>query len=166
MKNEAYFIAPYGEIIPIGLGKHIDIIFENPNIFGYSKDYVKQLYKKYNEPLGFDGKAKKEIVRELLRKGWVRIRYVVNKDRFTVEYSRLTKRKADYIWDWANKITNGELDNVSKYTGIVLIDESTSSILINCIIEDILHGKYIFESKRKIKYKTTVTKLYEGKIIK
>lgn len=55
--------------------RHINKICEHPEWFGLTDDYVKEVFKKYNEPLGHEGKARDEIMADLISKGWIRIRY-------------------------------------------------------------------------------------------
>jgi hypothetical protein len=74
---DAYSINPEGEITGVP-EKHINRILDHPEYFGYTRDEVLSRYEKYNEPIGWEGRARDEIFIELFSKGWIRVRK--NKD--------------------------------------------------------------------------------------
>ncbi len=92
----ACWIAPDDKIIEVPI-THIKRILENPEMFGLSKDKILATYKKYNEKVGLEGKARHEILLDLIKKGWIRIRYMPKNDSWTVE-----------IYDY-NEITNNQI---------------------------------------------------------
>lgn len=108
MIDAAYWISPQNEIIPLNGqagANHIAVVFNNPEMFGLTEDYLKEVYEKHGEPLRSEGKAREEIILDLVKKGWVRIRRYRNQHwSFTV--ARETKKIKDYIFDWAVKITD------------------------------------------------------------
>ncbi len=123
MKNKAYWISPEGGITPIeGVSKHIDIICDQPELFGLKIEDVKAVFKKYKEPIRWEGHAREKIMKALFVKGWTRVRYVKRSDVFTVESNVFDEKKKTNIMKWARKITNGEVDNVSENTNIRFLD--------------------------------------------
>lgn len=74
----AFWISPGGEILGVGTS-HISKIIDTPERFGLTMDYLKAVYKDYGEPLGFEGKARNIIVREIISRGWIRLRRYPNK---------------------------------------------------------------------------------------
>lgn len=64
---EAFWLNPNGVIIPVSL-THIQTIIDNPVTFGPKREIIEKSFQKYNEPLGLEGKARQEIMLELLKK--------------------------------------------------------------------------------------------------
>lgn len=69
----AYWITPENKIIPV-ITSHIDEVFNNPLIFGLSYEYLISVYQKYEEVLRTEGQARQEIIGELVKRGFIRIR--------------------------------------------------------------------------------------------
>jgi hypothetical protein len=102
--KSAYFISPRGELIDTKAGsKHINMIINNPEKFGLTKQFIEDTYKKYNEKSGIEGKARNEILMLLIKQGWIRIRLYPNKF-WTVNVPRMNKKMKDYLHDWADKM--------------------------------------------------------------
>lgn len=139
MKNKAYWISPKGEIIPVeGANKHIDIICDQPELFGLKIKDVKAVFKKFKEPFRWEGYAREKIMKELFEKGWIRVRYVNRSDVFTVESNIFSEKKMINIIKWANKITNGEIDNISENTNIRFLNSKSEERILS--IENLLRG--------------------------
>jgi len=66
-------ISPNGEIVSVG-DTHIDAIIKNPSKFGLSASEIEKTYEKYNEPMGIEGKAREEIIINVVKRGWIRVR--------------------------------------------------------------------------------------------
>ena len=71
----AYFISPYaGQIICVP-GSHIYTVIRHPKVFGLNSMYIQNLYRKYNERMGLEARARREILLLLIsEKGWIRLR--------------------------------------------------------------------------------------------
>lgn len=70
---EAYWINPEGEITGVP-EKHILRILREPEYFGYTREEILERFKKFGEKLGWEGRAREEIFKELFPKGWIRVR--------------------------------------------------------------------------------------------
>ncbi len=114
MKYEAYWISPRGRIIPVTgqVATHIRAVIKNPAQFGLSRETVQKAYRRHQEPLGLEGKARQEIMAGLLRKGWVRLRFVPKAHGFTIQTGSLKARQQSHLRAWARKVTNEELDTL------------------------------------------------------
>ena len=53
---------------------HINVVITNPERFGMTREQIGEVYQRYGEPLGLEGRAREEIVRALISIGWIRIR--------------------------------------------------------------------------------------------
>jgi len=78
-------------------GLHISEIIGNPEAFGLTKKYIEDTYKKYDERMGIEGKAREEIMIEAMKNGWIRIR--INRTRsgnnWVIQFADFNKQKKD-----------------------------------------------------------------------
>ena len=98
--NEAYWISPRGKIIKVET-THIDIIIDHPDYFGYSLQDIKNIYDRYNEELGSEGQAREQILLNLFKHGWIRIRKYSRPDKWSVNVFQLNHKEKDYIRSWS-----------------------------------------------------------------
>ena len=134
MKYEAYFLSPDGRVLPVEF-KHICTIVDNCSTFGITIKWVKSIYKKHGEPLYSENRAREEIIRELLKAGWVRIRYVPGEDSFTIQVFKLNNRIKANIRRSVNSVTN-KTENVPKYTGYELSEIKTNGRVVSGNLRD------------------------------
>jgi len=81
------------KIYPISI--HIDYIIKNPEKFNTSKEELKKIYKKFKEPFGFEGKARGEIMTNIMKDGWLRVRQLRTPvDMWTIQFDNYSRRKA------------------------------------------------------------------------
>ena len=106
LQGEGYYIAPSGDIIELDTS-HIDLIIQHPEKFLMTKQDIEKLYRKYDEPLGTEGKAREEILAGLIKQGWIRLRHIPKTDSFTVQISRLDRKRKDQIATFADQAIQG-----------------------------------------------------------
>lgn len=99
--SHAYWLSPKGKLYPVDV--HINFIRDNLELFGMTEASFKAVYKKTKEPLGWEGKARAEIIINAMKKGWIRIRDYMNKG-WSVEVWELDSYAKDSIFTWAAKI--------------------------------------------------------------
>ena len=76
--GNAYFIHPYkGQVIYVP-HSHISLVISNPEKFHLNFDHVKAIYDKYEEKIGLEGRARREILLDLIDQGFIRIRKYKN----------------------------------------------------------------------------------------
>lgn len=91
LKYHAYWISET-EILPVPT-THIETVIQYPEKFGYTRERIEQIYCKHNEPVGFDGYARQEIMRDIIvNNRWIRARYSPRYDRWTFETSESFER--------------------------------------------------------------------------
>jgi len=100
---DAYWVSPVGEMLSVK-STHIEAVVKNPEMFGITRTYIKEVYKKYRETVGLEGKARDEIVEVLIDKGWMRIRYDKSQDYYIVGFKYFDKKQIDYLRNWAMDI--------------------------------------------------------------
>lgn len=149
----AYWISPKGEIIKVaGISgtTHIDTVINNPDEFGVTIDEIKDVYEKYGEPFRSEGKAREEIIKNVVKKGWIRVRKYKN-SHWSFNVYRLSKKTKDYIFDWADKITSKGLFNQKEneiYLDVRILSVSDDS-METTTIKEILEGS-LYESVEKM----------------
>jgi hypothetical protein len=94
--QEAYWISPKGIITPVD-NSHIGTILHYPMHFGYTYDQVISVYKRHHEKIGFEGFAREEIMNDLFKKGWVRVRRKFNESCYVIQTDVLTDEIKNYI---------------------------------------------------------------------
>lgn len=131
---------------------HITVVIENPEKFGLTSEYIKIKYDEYDEPYNHEGKARQEIMSDLIRtNGWIRVRYTFKNDLWTIECNKLTNRVKDAILSFFMLLTGhdvGEqkaIDKMNSYSD-VRINELYNESHNTTTIKDILHLKGLFES--------------------
>jgi len=106
-------------IYPLGeYSKHIDMILDHPELFGATEPELKAIYKKYDEPYGFEGKAREEIITSMYSKGWIRVRYYDKQGYWTIQFGKWDRTTKNIIFNFIyDKVEEKEIDS---YDMIVL----------------------------------------------
>ncbi len=101
----AFFICPHGEILFVG-GNHIGLVIKHPARFGLDLHVIEERYKMHNERLYTEGKARAEILLELVRNGWIRLRRYPNQywDVTVKTWSPDTMRR---LRNWSERMVTG-----------------------------------------------------------
>jgi hypothetical protein len=110
----AYWISPSGKLLPLD-DLHIDEIIKSPETFGLTQQKIEETYEKYHETLGKEGEAREELMRDIIKDGWIRIRYYKNAALYSIQVNTLDKDVKDYLWAWASgllKKHGGHWNNV------------------------------------------------------
>jgi len=93
MQGKAYWFKN-NKLFELNGKSHIQYIIENPDIFGVSIDYIQKLYDKYGERINEEGKAREEIIKQISKDGWIRIRhYIRPKDYWSIQFDSFFKRQ-------------------------------------------------------------------------
>jgi hypothetical protein len=74
-------------------GLHIHFVIDNPGIFGLKREYIDAVYDSFNEPVGTEGKARIEILKRVLKGGWVRARFNGSLGKCFIEVDDKKERK-------------------------------------------------------------------------
>jgi len=84
--TQAVWYSPTGKMYDVGQ-KHITFILDHPDLFGTTAEDLRAVFKKFKEPIGWEGKARSEIMLSAMRDGWTRIRYyATGNEGWTFEY--------------------------------------------------------------------------------
>jgi hypothetical protein len=104
--STAFFISPEGLLFPVEGGNHISTIILNPSKFGVTAEQIERVYDFFEERVGVEGIARTQILIQLIRRGWIRLRRYP-KSHWSVTVPALTSSVADLLQDWAGKFLAG-----------------------------------------------------------
>lgn len=121
----AYWIDHRGKILNIGSGTHIEQITRHPQKFGISKEAIQSIYKKYNEPMNSEGKAREDIIKQVIRKGFIRIRLYTNK-YWSVTVNKLGRREKKALGEWSYEAKKDRTSG--PYMPVRILDLETDSL--------------------------------------
>ncbi len=139
----AYWISNLGEVVEVGTN-HINMVIKNPKKFGYTTDQIKDVYDKYDERMGQEGKAREEIILNLVNHGWIRVRRYNNKG-YSVNINKMTKKVKDILFDWADKLLNTGIKGMKEKDKYIPVniqgfkDHFNKNVTIQDIANDILY---------------------------
>lgn len=138
-QTQAFFISPYGELIPAG-HHHIDTVIENPEKFGWTKERIENEYKKHKESIGHEGYAREKIITDIVKKGWMRVRYMPNFGSFKIQLFKFDKDAKERIYDFSNivKSKKPKIDvgyKIGEFTAISVIDLNANEIFYSEIAD-------------------------------
>ena len=97
MQGLAYWISPRGKVIRVTTS-HIAAVIAAPESFKMSTREIVAAYAKYQERIGVEGKAREEVLVDLLRRRWIRIRE--HPARWNIEFSTASPRTKAHIRKW------------------------------------------------------------------
>jgi len=146
-----YWISPVGAVVECHTS-HIAEIIRKPENFGYTTERIDELYEKHNEPKGHEGHAREEIMRDLIGKGWIRIRWVPKRYAFVVQIARMSKKVMDNLQKWAMQLVqSGSMPNAD--VSILPIDSGVDQSFhsLKDIAADVLFTTYAKEVSMSFK---------------
>ncbi len=110
----AYWLSPFNYIQKVETS-HIAYVIVHAKEFDLTIDYIKKKYVEHNEKFGFEGKARQEILLELIKNGWVRARYNESRTAYgwTFELWELDQVMKERISKWANEAL--KLEDETKF---------------------------------------------------
>lgn len=108
IQQAAFFISPFGNVVDVSGSKHITHVCQNPEKYGLTRAKIESLYKNYGETVGVEGKAREEILIDLISKGWIRVRRYYSKSfgyRWSVNVADINDSTKGYISKLFNDYT-------------------------------------------------------------
>ena len=140
-RNEGFWISPKSEVLQIKT-THIDTVISMPEKFGMTRQEIDDIYTKHGEQIGIEGEAREEIIVDLVRQGWIRVRQYPSKG-WSINIGRMTKKIKDILYDWANAVINSS-NKIDKFE-FVTVDglQYNKKLTLNDIAQDALyeHGE-------------------------
>ena len=112
--NAAFWINPTGKIHRVGKN-HISDVIKYPRKFGLSQSEIRKVFDKHNEPYGHEGHAREEILKNLFKDNFIRIRKYKNLG-YTVNVKKLAGKAKIYVYEWVEKLLGTGIDGEKDYT--------------------------------------------------
>lgn len=87
---------------------HVEAIIKKPSLFGMDHEEVHEAYQRHGEKLGLEGKAREELMKKALLRGWIRVRFHMRENRWSIQCSDLEKQMStikyfiSYLFDKEN----------------------------------------------------------------
>ncbi len=139
-----YWINQNGKILRQHNVTHIRQVVNNPKVFGIKRDWIEQVYKKYNEPVGTEGSAREEIMKFIFKKGFIRIRLYINQFWSVTLYNFNRKAKKS-LSKWAEDASK---ENVAgPYMPVKILDLKNDKLTDEYDVNAIKHNEHIYESE-------------------
>jgi hypothetical protein len=143
---QAFWISPSGKAIEVERF-HISTIMDDPKKFNTTEAELKKTYKKHKEQYSpfIEGFAREEIMIDMMKKGWIRTRYVRKTNTWTIQVAKLNKRIKDYIFDWvANMVQKRKM---GKRAGIMILPILPGQQQVSGDAGDVINFKLFEEYK-------------------
>lgn len=101
-RAEGYWIHRQGMVITLcGNIKHIDIVIGFPSLFGYTMDEIIKAHREAREPIGHEGRAREKIIKDCIKRGWIRVRRYPKAGSWTVNVPEISKPYSSIVSLWA-----------------------------------------------------------------
>jgi len=104
----AYWIDKKGNFVE-SRDNHIIMIISHPERFGFTKKKVEDTYNKYGEVIGSEGKARRELIDDVISRGFIRIR-LYPRSHWSITIGKFDSRTRSLVTEFANKIVNKKID--------------------------------------------------------
>jgi len=106
--TKAHWVNPSGKVYDVK-DTHIIFVSEKPSLFKTSVDKMKKLYDKYGEVFPKqEGKARVEIMTDIVKKGWIRTRFRPREGAWVAETWKWGTREKKAIRKWAKYESRGK----------------------------------------------------------
>lgn len=81
-----------GQLFELDGGTHIKHVIANLSVFHLDNEKVIEVFNKYCERIGSEGKAREEIIRLVTQNGWIRIRHYLKPDYWSIQFDSYNER--------------------------------------------------------------------------
>jgi hypothetical protein len=143
MISVAYWINPYGKILPLSGADHIGHIIQAPDKFGYTNEEIEQTYDKYNERLGQEGKAREELIIGTLERGFIRIRLYPNR-HWSINVWELDNKTKKALSVWAEEAKKDRFSGPHMVCKIVVFNDER--MIDKYTVNDLYFEEHLNES--------------------
>ena len=106
--SKAHWVNPSGKVYDVK-DTHIIFVSEKPSLFKTTTEKMKKLYDKYDEKFPKqEGKARVEIMTDIVKKGWIRTRFRPREGAWVAETWKWGSREKKALIKWVKYETNGK----------------------------------------------------------
>lgn len=141
--NAAYWVDPRGKILSLTDPLHITQILHNPEKFGEKEKDLRALYDKNKEKYGGEGKTRDEVMRRVIKKGFIRIRlYTGGGDYWSVTLERFGRNEKRAIQVWAKEAAKNKV--VGKFADVKILELARDKVH-EYEVDDLVKGDHLYE---------------------
>lgn len=83
-------------LYPIG-ETHISAVLDDPGLFGRELEELVKIFRRHNEKIGLEARARREIILDLVSEGWIRIRHYERPQNYWTIQCRDAEEQKDVI---------------------------------------------------------------------
>jgi len=136
----AYWVDPNNRFSEI-TDNHIISIITNPEAFGTSKKVIEDTYLKFNERVGAEGKARRELIDAAIEQGWIRIR-LYPKTHCSITIAEVNVRVLHTATEFITMLISGRLDveGVDKFMPVVFTTIKSGDTVTDYTMKEISDG--------------------------
>lgn len=120
----AYWINKRGQVLELPVEKHITAVVQQPEKFGLTKEYVQKKYADHGEPVGLEGHAREELIREIVESGFIRVR--LYPQFWSVTINRLDSPTKKALSNWAEVARENK--QAGKYMPVKIVALADDSV--------------------------------------
>lgn len=140
----AYWVDPRGKILRLTDPLHITQILHNPEKFGEKEKDLRALYDKNKEKYGSEGKTRDEVMRRVIKKGFIRVRlYTGGGDEYwSVTIERYGRNEKKALQVWAKEAAKNTI--VGKYADVKILELARDKVH-EYEVNDLVKGDHLYE---------------------
>jgi hypothetical protein len=144
--TKAHWVNPSGKVYDVK-DTHIIFVSEKPSLFKTSVDKMKKLYDKYDEKFpNQEGKARIEILTDIVKSGWIRTRFRPREGAWVAETWKWGSREKKALRKWAKYETKGK----KLQFRINLVSTSKNKIIGHTYSLDVIREQIVESSLSRI----------------
>lgn len=148
LSSGAFWVSPQGKVRVVKSGNyHINDVIQNPDVFGWTKEEIDNLYDQHGEKIGQEGDARDNLMTSLLKDGWVRIR--IRKNFYSIQVWDFNPNTFTKLESFVSEaITDGINGQYASAYDEAKINALKSGRMKSLSFDEILKG-YLYESEEK-----------------
>jgi hypothetical protein len=104
----AFWLTPEYVVIPVKVS-HIETVIEHPEIFPISPEQIRAVYERHREVVRTEGRARQEIIRDLVAKGFVRLRRYRHPEYWSVNLPQISANSLEVLQQFFWLLCQGRL---------------------------------------------------------
>ncbi len=116
------------------------MVIKNPKRFALTREDIIAAYERYQEKLGIEGQARREILSGLIVRGWIRIRRYPDIG-WSVNISHLNTGTASLLVDWARTMLQGS-DEFHEHDSYMPVRITGERCCFEVTISELAEGIY------------------------
>ena len=106
--SKAHWVNSSGKVYDVPT-THIEFVAKKPSLFNTTVEKMEKLYDKYDEKFPKqEGKARVEIMTDIVKKGWIRTRFRPREGAWVAETWKWGSREKKALINWVKYETNGK----------------------------------------------------------